>query len=537
MMPKVTRLGPLLLLAVAACAPAAPRSIPRVVDGRVEQGALVSPYAYEWFIAGELSASKGEHEEAAIAFENATAAPVADVLLMTRLAEEYERSGASRRADRALALARRAYPESARVALAEARILQSRGDDQAAIASLVRARRLAPGSDEPVIALAETLRARGQVRRAHAILWDHIRMEPEKETAGARRVAIEMARGDASPEALNEALALASQGNLEARARTAGLLALETGRPALAARIVSAEPASSKNLELRVRALIESGAREEAAELVASSKGKELGDAVDRARLLIETGRPGPALGLLKTVRPSPSARHVEGRALLVQGRYLDAAAVLAHVPFGAADFESARLWLADCASSRGRLGAAAESLAMVPHGSLASRRKLAEIHVAAGDLRSALRLFHPKSSSDRAVLASLLEQAGQYEQAAAFYAATPSGAAEEPRLRARIASEQLASRGQLPGAIIVLEQWTSFAPEDLYARVRLIELLQAEGRTDRALEEGRRALELITDPLLDAHLKRLMTEASRGSVLSEKILDAHVERRGDLVE
>ena len=127
------RLGLIFLLGVAACASPTLRTVPRVVDGRVEHGSFVSPYAYEWFIEGEMSAVKGQHDEAAMAFEAATAAPANDVVLMTRLAEEYELSGASRRADRTLAVARRSYPESARVALAEGRIQRSRGADREAL--------------------------------------------------------------------------------------------------------------------------------------------------------------------------------------------------------------------------------------------------------------------------------------------------------------------------------------------------------------------------------------------------------------------
>jgi len=48
----VGRLGSILLLGLAACAPSAPRTVRRVVDGRIEVGAAVSPYAYEWFIEG-----------------------------------------------------------------------------------------------------------------------------------------------------------------------------------------------------------------------------------------------------------------------------------------------------------------------------------------------------------------------------------------------------------------------------------------------------------------------------------------------------
>ncbi len=509
----MTRLGTFLLLGVAACSPAAPRTIPRIVDGRIERGPVVSPYAYEWFIEGEVSAAKGEHEQAAIAFENATAAPAADVLLMARLAEEYEKSGAGRRADRALALARRAYPESARVALAEARILQSRGDDEGAISSLMRARRLAPSWDEPVIATAEALRTRGQLRRAYAILFEHIAMVPEERALGPRHLLIDMARRAGDAETLNRALALDPSVGADARARAAGLLALDMGRPALAARIMARDPGPSQNTDLWLRALRESGARDQAAAFVASSEGKRWGGALERARLLMASGETGRALVLLRMATPSPSARYTRGVALVARGNYLDAAAVLADVPFGAASFEAARLALADCASSQQRPGAAAQSLAGVPHDSLALRAKLAETYLSAGDLRSGLRLFDPKLSSERAVLASLFEQAGRFEEAPAFYATVQVSASDTPRLRARATSEQLASRGLLSSAIVTLEDWSAFAPEDLYARVRLVELLQNDGRIEAARTEGRRILPLITDPLLRGHLTDLLQD------------------------
>ena len=86
---RVGRLGSIVLIGLAACAASVPRTVPRVVEGRVEEGPVVSPYAYEWFIEGELQAAKGRHGEAAMAFESATAAPARDVLLTTRLADYF----------------------------------------------------------------------------------------------------------------------------------------------------------------------------------------------------------------------------------------------------------------------------------------------------------------------------------------------------------------------------------------------------------------------------------------------------------------
>lgn len=200
-------LGSTLLLGVFACATAPPRTVSRVVDGHVEHGPFVSPYAYEWFIEGEVSAAKGRHDEAAMAFESATAAPATDVVLLARLAEEYELSGASRRADRTLTIARRSNPRSARVALAEGRIHRRRGETQEALAAFVRATELAPGWDTPVLAIAEALAARGHRRRANAVLLSHLESDLHKKPSDARRALILAARRAGDPETLQRALA------------------------------------------------------------------------------------------------------------------------------------------------------------------------------------------------------------------------------------------------------------------------------------------------------------------------------------------
>lgn len=507
----VVRLGAFLVLGLTACAAGGPRTIPRVVDGAVELGPIVSPYAYEWFIRGELSAGRGDHEEAAIAFENATAASNADALLMARLAEELDESGASRRADRTLALARRSHPESARVALAEGRILHRRGDDQGAISALVRARRLAPTRDEPVVAMAEVLHERGHRRRANAILLEHVMMMPEGHAGAARRLSIDLARRTGDADTLRRALFLDPNMPSGARARAAGQLALETGRPALAARILDGETSSRRNAALWARALVESGARTKLAAVLSSREGAGLGTDLQRARLLVTIGEAERALPMLEASEPSPALRYERGHALWTQGRYLPAAARLADVPFGAADFEVSRLALADCSLALGRRGAAAESLSTVPHGSLAVRTKLAEIYLEADAMRPALRLFDPTVSAERAVLASLFEHAGRFEEAAAYYASVVVGSNDGPALRARASAERLVSRGSIEAAIATLEHWAMIAPEDLYARVRLVELLREHGRVEAARREGRRVFELIGDRRLSERLKELL--------------------------
>lgn len=503
----VGRLGLIFLLGVAACASPTLRTVPRLVDGQVEHGSFVSPYAYEWFIEGEMSAVKGQHDEAAMAFEAATAAPADDVMLLTRLAEEYELSGASRRADRTLAVARRFYPESARVALAEGRIQRSRGADREALSSFARASQLEPAWDAGVVAIAETLVATGHPQRAKAILLEYVATSLGTRSDQARRVLTDLARRMGDAETLQRAMSLDPSSTPTKRARAAGRLALEVDQPALAARILAEALDAPENIVLWVRALVESGARQEAAGFLATADSERLGGVREHVELLLEIGEVDAALRLLATAEPSPQVEYSKGRALLSRGDYIEAATVLADVPFGAASFEASRIALAECSISQYRQGAAAETLSQAPHESLAIRRMLAEIYLEAGDVRASLKLFDPKRPAERAVLAALFERAGRFEEAAAYYANIKTVSADEPRLRARASAEQLAAHGHPRSAIAILERWTALAPDDLYARVRLVELLQADNQVKTAENRGRRTLEVIGDPLLRARL------------------------------
>jgi tetratricopeptide (TPR) repeat protein len=151
--------------------------------------------------------------------------------------------------------------------------------------------------------------------------------------------------------------------------------------------------------------------------------------------------------------------------------------------------------------------------LSLVPHGSLPLREKLADIYLNMGELHAALHLFDPREMPERAALASIYESAGRLEEASAYYATTNVGASDPPRLRARVSAEWLASRGQYLHAVVILERWTAIAPEDLHARVRLVELLLMVDRV-KAARIGRDALEVVGDPVLRSRLLRLLAEA-----------------------
>ncbi len=510
---RMGRAVAIILLGVTACTPPAPRTVPRIVDGRVEEGAFVSPYAYEWFIEGEVSAAKKEHDYAAIALETATAAPSEDVLLMTRLAEEYERSGASRRADRTLALARRSYPESARVDVAAGRIKRHRGDLDGAMTSFLEARRRAPKWEEPVIALAEVLRTQGHRLRANALLIEYITVNHETNTTGARRVLIDFARRRGDAETLLHALSVGDGSNPERKARLAARVAFDTGQPALAARLLADTVRAPENRLLWLRALTASGERKTAREFLESARSDELGGSVAHAELFIEVDEPDRALNLLRAAPSSPRAQYAEGMALLERGDYLQASRTLCDVPSGSSTFEAARIGFAKSSEAQRRTGAAAEALSLAPHDSLTVRVRLAELYLVQGDLRAALGLFDAKLASDRAAVATILERAGHYEEAAAYYGTLEPSASDDPRLQARSTAERLAARRLYGPATMILEQWSETAPADLYARVRLVELLKEAGQPETAAERGLATLPLVDDSRLRAHLVSILAE------------------------
>ena len=497
----------IILLGMAACTAPALRTVPRVVDGELEHGPFIAPYAYQWFIEGEASASQGRHGEAAMAFENATAAPADDALLMTRLAEEYELSGDLRRADRTLTAARRSHPGSPWVALAQGRIAQHRGEEREAIAAFIRVRELAPRWDAPVVAMAEALLASGRPERASALLLEYLSSSGHARSKRAWAALLDLARSRGDAETLFLALALDPASTPAARAREAGKFALENGQPAFAARVLAAALDTSENVALWLQALLKSGDRVEIETFLSGGDSQRLGDWSDRVDLLLKIGEVDRALALLKSAAPSPKVEYDRGRALLLDGNYVAAAAAFAEVPFGTASFEAARLGFAVCSTAQGRRGAAAEALSQAPHDSLAIRETLAGIYLEEGALRAGLRLFDPKRDIERAALAALFERAGHFDQAAAYYAAIKTSRLDDIGLLARVRAERLASRGHLRTAIAVLDRWTVAAPDDLYARVRLVELLAADAQAEVAEKRGRRALEVIAEPQLRAYL------------------------------
>jgi hypothetical protein len=499
----------MMLLCVTACAPPPPRTIPRVVDGRIEHGPVVPAYAYAWFLEGELAAAKGDHEQSALALETALAAPIDDVLVLSKLAVEYQLSDEPRRAARTLASANRLYPDSIEVALARGELLRASGATDAAMASFQRARRINPQADEPVVAIAELLDASGRPLRAEGLLQEYVQTSAAVSSHGARRLWLDLARREADAESL--ALALSTTGT--PNGREAAELALEHGQPATAARILSDALGATEQNTLWVKAMLRSGRVEEAVELLSTSNSDAFGGRVAHAELLIAARQLGRALEVLEPEPGSPRVQYLRGHARLGMDDYVGAVRLLAEVPWGSADFELARADLADALIALGRPGASAESLGFSESDTLALRMKRAEAYRTSGNLRAALALFDPARPRERAAMALLYERAGLFEEAAAHYSRTDAAKLSEPRTRAVAGAERLAATGRKRGAVAILRRWTRAAPEDFYARMRLVQLLRDLGETDQARVEALELLPLAQDLLLQSQLLSLLDE------------------------
>ncbi len=491
------------------------RTVPRVVDGEIERGEFVSPYAYAWFIEGELRAAQHQHDEAAIALETANAAPANDALLLSRLAEEYERSGVSRRADRTLAAARRSDPASAGVLLAEGRIQLERSEPEAALRAFVSAHRLDPDWHQPVFEIARWLDIQGNRERAEALLTDFWSRAEGNEARVAKRELVGRAARSNDAEALRRALAL-GRGDDDSAAIAAAELAFAREQPALASRLFQETELQASDPSLRLQAMLGSGQREEAKVMLSRIPSESWGGPPAHAQLWIAAGEPEEALRVLRRAKEGARVSYTKGLALLQSGEYLEAASTLAEVPRGASDFEAARLALAESSEAQRRGGAALESLSLAPIESPDVRQKLGELYVEQGDLRSALRLFDAKNPAERSAIAELYERAGQYPQAAAYYASYTPSALDEPGVRARASAERLAARGLYDPAVAILDQRVIEAPGDLFARIRLVELLGEAGRFSDAVALADTTLPLVDDPRLRRRLNSLRSTAMR---------------------
>ncbi|MFW6050787.1 MAG: tetratricopeptide repeat protein, partial [Myxococcota bacterium] len=160
----------LLAAAAAGCAGTPAPEVARVMGGERREQTFVSPYAYEWYVRGELAAAHGDLEAAARAFQRARSGPEDDPYVIARLADVLDRLGRRGEAERVLDEGLALDPASEAVWLARARIARRHDALGDALEAYHQAEQAAPASPEAPLELAELLREAGRPGRAAAVL-------------------------------------------------------------------------------------------------------------------------------------------------------------------------------------------------------------------------------------------------------------------------------------------------------------------------------------------------------------------------------
>lgn len=428
---------------MVACASPAPSTIPRVVDGEVEPGPFVSPYAYHWYIRGEVDAAKRAYEGAAIAFEAVRASPTDDELVLAQLALAYELSGEHRQADKTLDEALRSSPKSAQVWLARGKIAQARGQTEAAFLAYRRARSLRGAWDEPPLAIARLLEAEGHTTRAQSVLETHLRGTPDSLRARRAHMRLAAMRGD-----------------------------------------VDAAATHSERVVL-------------GAALSGKTPPKDIGRRLELARKHLEAGRPALAERLAQEAQHLPRGRYLLGAARFAQRHYASAAATFASVPYGSRDYDRAMVGLARALTA---LDQEAAALELVEHGRARDVRlkvASASLYDSLGEHSTAVATLSSDGGVEQLARARLLEHLGRQKEANAQYRSIDPGRVEDRAAHRRIRAERAVAQGRLDAAAEELRALRRLAPADLWARVRLVGVLELRGETGPAAHE-REALQRV---------------------------------------
>ena len=493
--------------------------ITRRVGGEERRGIFVSPFSYEHFVRGELAYLRGDLRRALEEYRLARAGPEDDPLLIARIAEVLDRLDREREALALLDEGERLDPDAELVWLARARIHERHGRIDDALEAYSRAASVAPRSEEGPIALAALLRARGEPERADAVLERYLERARGAGAARARlALAIEHRQAQAAAEAVRELLEVAPARADEVR--RAAQTALDAGQPELALRLLAALPERREDRGLRVRAAIEAGDRARAEGLLASWMPEGPAELLEVARGYLALGMPDRAAELARvalTAEGGARARLVLGAALRMQGRYGEAAQVLAAIDPASGAWPDGPIELARALRDAGRPALAAEALSRAQRArpAVPLALALAEARMEAGDEAGALAALEGDDPRVRAARARLLETVGRVEEAAGAWAALPLDdpqLGEAERERARI--EALWQRGERNEALAALAAWVERAPEDLLARARYAELLALSDRAREAREVAGEALPLAVGSTLRARLSALVTGA-----------------------
>ena len=452
------RLWLLLALGASACAQRSAPQVVRVVRGVKRRGALVSPYAYEWYLRGELETSRGDLEAAAKAFTKARLGP-----------EAYQRAAA-----------------------------------------------FAPRSEAGPFAMADLLRHRGAQARANEVLRQYLsRVASSSPSAWRGRLRQALHRDDAegaiqAVDGLGRS-AIRSPSELSATAA----LALSQGWPETAARLLLRLPPSERPEDLLLRALIAAGRSRQAERLLALTPAERLRGPLQKAAYYLAIRRPQAAEELLafdgEQDRDTASARLL-AQAALMRKQYLQAAEIYGRVPAQTDAKPEADRGLAFALRAAGLPELAGEVLETRLSQEKEEERAtlvdlLRDIRLQRGEGKGALEACSQlKMAAGQSCRAQLYERRGDRAQAASLYQALygqSQGLSAAESLRVEVESAQ--AQGQNERALRLLRSWCRFHPEDLLGRLRLAELHHARGEFDEArriaseiggllVEEGPRA-------------------------------------------
>lgn len=510
---KVSVLG--MIWALGACQAHTSAPLTRYVGGEVRSGAYVPPQAYDAYLRAELAFSRGDYRAAAQGFNRALAIGQDDPYLLARIAECMQYLNQPDRAERLVDDALESFPDSEALWLVKARLAEKEGQLLNAIEAYTRAEEAAPFAEEAPIGLARMLRNQGAVSRADVILQRYLERTGAQsaEAARARLLAAIESQDIAAASHAAETLLDIAPGRAE-EVRELAKKAYAEDAPQLTAQLLGKVSRSVPDEVLRVQALIAANQFTQARAVLLTSSPDRFGGLVPTARLFLAVGLPRRATELADvalSARSSDSeARFIRGLARLRRGQPTAAAADFASVPPGASDFASARLQLADVFMDLGAeslaLEVLAHSLSHAPQ-SRALRSVLARLRLRYMGLGPALELFEDVPDVLHMVeRAELLDLGGDHRSAEQTYSAIePSQALQLPeQARARVRAEHLWNSKQPRRAVVLLTAHAERMPEDLTARLRLIDMLKQLGQTQEA-----KRLEEQTQPWLYTQMLR----------------------------
>lgn len=508
-------------LALGACQAHTAVPLTRYVGGEVRAGTYVPPQAYEAYLRAELAFSRGDYRAAAQGFNQALAAGPDDAYVLARIAECMQYLNQPDRAERLVDDALESYPDSEALWLVKARLAEKDGQLVKAIDAYTRAEEAAPFAEEAPIGLARLLRNHGAVSRADVVLQRYLERTGAQSAEAARArllAAIETQDITTATDAAETLLDVAPGRAQEVRDLAKKAYAEDA--PLLTAQLLGKVSRSVPDEVLRVQALIAANQFTQARAVLLTSSPDRFGGLVPTARLFLAVGLPRRATELADvalSARSSDSeARFIRGLARLRRGQPTAAAADFAAVPPGASDFASARLHLADVFMDLGAeslaLEVLAHSLRHAPQ-SLALRSVLARLRLRYMGLGPALDLFEDVPDVLHMVeRAELLDLGGDPRAAQQTYSAIELDQALQlpEHARVRVRAEHLWNNKRTRQAVVLLTEHTARMPDDLTARLRLIDMLKQLGQTQEA-----KRLQEQTQPWLYTQMLRKRLEDS----------------------